>query len=111
MIAKTSSNSSLKLHQNPQNLPQECTALAYNLYSTGETEELILYPEESPCHDTGTAKSVINVTLLPCPDGFILQHDGRCVCEERLHDFNISCTIEKDVYLTKHADSVFWMGH
>ena len=109
ITASTSSNSSLRLQQNPQNLPQTCTGLTYNLYSTQEREELILFPE-GPCHDTGSARVVFNVKLRPCPDGFIQQSDGHCVCDERLQDYNVSCTIDEDVYLTKNAGSEFWMG-
>ena len=107
--AITSSNSSLALLQNPQHLPRHCSNLTYNLYSTVENEELVLYPE-GPCHDTGLAKITINVTLLPCPDGFIQWSNGRCECEEILLDYNMSCIINEDFHFIKKAGSFFWMG-
>ena len=105
----TSSTARLKLLQNPQHLPRYCSNLDYNLYSTKENEVVVLYPE-GPCNDTGNARVAINITLLPCPDGFILAPDGHCVCEERLRLTNVSCIIDEDVHLTRKAGSAFWMG-
>ena len=48
--------------------------------------------------------------LRPCPDAFVLTSDGHCTCEERLHKFNVSCTIDEDVILVKKAGAGFWMG-
>ena len=42
----------LELNQSVQALPQKCTDLGYNLYSTEEHDQLILYPN-STCRDTG----------------------------------------------------------
>ena len=69
---------------------------------------MVLYPD-GPCRDTGTARVVIDVTLLPCPDGFT-QSGEICTCEDRLRDYPINCTIADTPYLTKTADSNFWIG-
>lgn len=78
VTAITSPTASLKLLQNPQHLPGQCSNLTYNLFSTEESEVVILYPE-GPCHDSGFARVVINLMLLSCPDGFILASNGQCV--------------------------------
>ena len=83
VTAITSPTASLKLLQSPQHLPQY-GHLIYNLFSINEEEEMVLYPE-GPCHDTGNARVIINLTLLPCPDGFILASDGHCVCVKRYY--------------------------
>jgi hypothetical protein len=59
---------------------------------------------------TGNARVTINVTLLPCPGGFVLVPDGQCVCEERLRQYNVSCTIDEGVHFTKKVSSKFWLG-
>ena len=109
VTAIISPTASLKLGQNLNTLPARCSSLTYNLYSTNSNEELILYPEGS-CRDTGFSRASINLTLLPCPDGFVLASDGQCVCEGRLRQYNVSCTIDEDVYFTKKLGSEFWMG-
>ena len=109
VTAITSSTATLKLLQSPQNLAQYCSNLTYNLYSTKEKEEVVLYPD-GPCRDIGSARVVINLTLLPCPDGFALASNGHCLCAERLQEYNISCTIDEDFYLTKGAISESWIG-
>jgi predicted outer membrane repeat protein len=109
VTALTSPTASFKQLQNPQNLPSSCSNLTYNLFSTEESEVVTLYPE-GPCHDTGNAGVVLNFTLLPCPDGFVPAPDGRCTCEGRLREYNVSCTIDEDIQLTRSAGSQFWMG-
>ena len=32
------------------------------------------------------------------------------MCEEILHEYNVSCTIDENFYLTRKAGSEFWMG-
>ena len=72
-------------------------------------KSMVLYPD-GPCRDTGTARVVINVTLLPCPDGFT-QSGEICTCEDRLHDYLVNCTIADIPYLTKTvANFNFWIS-
>ncbi len=70
--------------QKRQTLSNECTTLKYNIYSSSDTEQVILYPE-GPCHDKGLARVVIDVTLEPCPTAFVLSNE-ECICEERLRE-------------------------
>ena len=58
----------------------------------------------------GMPKLSSNITLLPCPDGFVLEADGHCACEDRLREYDLSCTIDEDIFLTRRVGSVFWMG-
>ena len=109
VTAVTSHTARLKIGQNPQHLPRYCSNLTFNLFSTKLSENLILYPE-GPCHDSGFASVIFNLTILPCPDGFGMTPDGQCVCEERLRNYDVSCIIDKDVHLMKKAGSEFWLG-
>ena len=84
-----------------------CSQISYNLYSTEDFEELVLYPD-GPCRDTGVATAIINVTLLPCPAGF-QKSEEKCVCEERLQAYNVSCTIDRDISIMRRAGSRVWI--
>ena len=106
--AKVRESARLGLNQSSQVLQQQCVALEYNIYSTEEYEELILYPE-GPCRDTGLARAVIGVTLLPCPDGFV-QSAERCICEKRLQACNARCTIGDEIYVTRTTGFDFWVS-
>ena len=108
VTAITSSTARLETYQTSQPLPGYCHSLPYTVYSNKSHEQLVLYLD-GPCKDTGTARVVINVTLLPCPDGFT-QSGEICTCEDRLHDYPINCTIADTPYLTKTGDSHFWIG-
>ena len=83
------------------------SALTYNIYSTEDREEVTLYTE-GPC-TTGVARAIINVTLSPCPDGF-MKHNEFCVCEERLQEYNANCTIDEDVSIVRNAGSKYWVS-
>ena len=52
---------------------------------------MVMCPD-GPCRDSGLASVIINATILPCPDGFT-QKDEVCICDNRLHKYNVSCTI------------------
>ena len=108
VIAKTSETARLKLNQSNQILSNNCSGLYYTLYSTKSTEKLVLYPE-GPCRDTGLAKAVIKVSLLPCPDAFILS-DEECVCEERLQQLDAECVIDEEIYIIRRNGSNFWIN-
>ena len=61
------------------------------MYSTEQVEQLVLYPDEA-CRDTGLAQAIVNVTFLPCPDGFV-QSGDQCVCEKRLQTYTDQCIV------------------
>ena len=108
VTAITSSTARLETYQTSQTLPDYCAPLSYTVYSNKSHEQVVLYPD-GPCRDTGVARVVIDVTLLPCPDGFN-QSGEICTCEDRLHDYPVNCTIADIPYLTKKGDLNFWMG-
>ena len=106
VTATTIPNSRLSPNQQP--LPQLCSHLTYNIYSKESHINLILYPD-GPCRDTGTARMVINVTLLPCPDAFF-QDGDQCVCEDRLQSYGANCTLGDEIAIIRKAGSKFWMS-
>ena len=93
VTAITSSTARLETYQTSQPLPDYCAPLSYTVYSIESHEQVVLYPD-GPCRDTGTARVVIDVTLLPCPDGFT-QSSEICTCEDRLHGYisSVSCQL------------------
>ena len=95
-----------RLKESQTLLPPACTRLAYNFYSTEKRDQLILYPN-GPCRDTGLARAVINVTLLPCPHAFN-QSRFDCVCEKRLQTY-ADCFVDDYTYIRRKASSRFWM--
>ena len=106
-ITAVSATSRLNSEQSSQTLEPECSTLPYNLYSTQDTNQLILYPD-GPCRDTGLARVVVNVRFRQCPDGFMKSGDS-CVCEERLNEYNASCTVNDNVTISRQAGSEFWV--
>ena len=108
VTAITSSTARLETYQTSQPLPYYCIPLSYTVYSNESHEQVVLYPD-GPCKDTGEARVVIDVNLLPCPDGFT-QSGEICTCEDRLHDYPVNCTIADTPYLTKTTGLDFWMG-
>ena len=98
----------MEINQTSQYLPDQCNILPYTLYSTESHEEVVLYPD-GPCRDSGLASVIINATILPCPDGFT-HKDEVCICDNRLHKFNVSCTIGKIPQVTKAVDTKLWVG-
>ena len=108
VTAVTSSTARLETYQTSQPLPDYCAPLSYTVYSNESHEQVVLYPD-GPCRDTGTARVVIDVALLPCPDGFT-QSGEICTCEDRLHDYPVNCTIARPPYITKTEGLDFWIG-
>ncbi len=106
--AKTLQTGRLGLNQAIQTLrSMNCFNLSYAIYSVADFEELTLYPD-GPCQDTGLAKAVVSVTLLPCPDGFI-QFNEECICEKILQEHNAACIIDEDILIVRKAGAKFWI--
>ena len=108
IYSTTSSTARFLTNQRSQSLFPNCTTLSYTLYSSEDTEELMLYPA-GPCRDTGLARAIVNVTFWPCPDGFS-KYGEKCDCEERLQPYDANCIIDDDNIITKGADASFWIG-
>ena len=105
---KTSPTARLKLHQSLQILNEYCTSLDFNVYSTNKHELVVLYPS-GPCRDIGLARAIINITFLPCPNGFS-EHNELCICEKRLREFAVNCTIDDDIFIVKEPGTVLWVS-
>ena len=106
-ITAISATSRLNSDQSSQTLEPECSTLWYNLYSTQDTDQLILYPD-GPCRDTGVARAVVNVVFKLCPDGFMKSGEN-CVCEEILNEYNANCIINDNPTISRQAGSEFWV--
>ena len=101
----------LRPNQSEQALPEECTELKYNLYSTKEDEKLLLFTNSS-CRDTGLASAIVNVKFRVCPKAFILSGD-QCVCEKRLQVYEAKCKIydkENEIFILRSAGQNFWVS-
>ena len=106
-ITALSATSRLNSDQSLQTLESECSMLSYNLYSIQDTDQLVLYPD-GPCRDTGLARAIVDVMFTPCPDGFMKSGEN-CVCEEKLNEYNASCTINDSATISRKAGSEFWV--
>ena len=101
----------LELNQSVQALPEECTELKYNLYSTKEDEKLLLFTN-STCRDIGFSLAVVHAKFRGCPKAFILSGD-QCVCEKRLQAYEAKCKIydeEDEIFILKSAGQNFWVS-
>ena len=97
--------SRLKLSESTQILYSYCTQLSYTIYSTQDSEDIKLHIDGT-CKENNLDSAVLHVTLLPCPEAFALSGD-ECTCEERLHQYNATCTIGDRFTITRSA---FWMS-
>ena len=108
--AESSPTTRLQLEQDAKVLHRNCTTLFYTLYSTEEHGELVLYPDNGGCRDTGLARAIMNVTFLKCPDAFNQTQDY-CTCEDRLLEYGAECVISDTEFLIKKkAESTFWVN-
>ena len=86
---------------------KECTSITYRLFNKNSTTTLILFPDDGPCRDTTLSQRRIEISFLPCPNGFTL-NGLECVCEERLQCYTSNCNVE-DNSILRYSNS-FWMG-
>ena len=111
ITASTSQTTSrLKLNESTQTLLDGCTRLTYKIYSNNGQEEM-KFQLHGLCEEAGfdTNQTILYVTLLPCPDAFMLS-DDECTCEKRLHQYNVTCTINTKFAIARNPGSTFWMG-
>ena len=106
--ARTSLENDIKVSpsQRIQSTGKECTPITYQLSSDKDSIKLVLFPD-GPCRDTGDSRTEIDITFLPCPDGFTLEGSD-CVCEERLQQYTTNCSVDVG-YIVRDANT-FWMG-
>ena len=91
--------------QSIQATKHTCTNITYSLFSSNNFTILTLYPD-GPCRDIGIARREIEVTFLPCPDGFMLS-GSECICEERLQHFTTSCSVDDSKI--QRSRNTFWI--
>ena len=111
VTALTGINARIHLKQVTQTIPNKCSKLSYNFYSSQGHDELRLTTGGS-CGDVGTVQVVIGVVLLPCPHPLI-QLNEDCTCHKRLMKFpNVKCTSEESgkTLITKSPGGSFWIG-
>ena len=106
VTARTSVTAKLKSNQTSQTLSENCSILTYNLHSTENNEELVLYPD-GLCSDKG--KITVKVQLEDCPPGFTLSKD-ECICDKRLMQYNLTCTIDEDILIMRYSGSRLWVS-
>ena len=92
--------------QRIQQTGKECTELAYRLFSGFNNTSITLFPNSGMCRGIEKFGTHINVTFLPCPDGFILR-GSECVCEYRLQQFNATCNVDNNSI--ERTSNSFWM--
>ena len=86
-----------------QESKRSCTRLQYSISSISEYEVIQLVP-------AGVSRHIffadINVTLLACPPGFVLQKaTSECDCHPLLNQYNVTCNIDNQT-ITK-ADTAW----
>ena len=106
VTARTSVTARLKSNQTSQTLSKNCSILTYNLYSTENNEELVLYPD-GLCSDKG--KITVKVRFEDCPPGFTLSKD-ECICDKRLMQYNLTCTIDEGIFIVRYSGSRLWVN-
>ena len=93
--------------QRVQGTGKQCTPITYRLFGRVNMTTVTLFPDDSICRGIGMSRIEIDVTFLPCPDGFVLV-GSECICEERLMQFNVSCRVD-DSSIERTTNS-FWIG-
>ena len=106
VTARTSVTARLKSNQTSLTLSENCSILTYNLYSTESNEELVLYPD-GLCSNKG--KITVKVQFGDCPPGFTLSKD-ECICDKRLMQYNLTCTIDEDIFIVRYSGSRLWVS-
>ena len=110
ILAEVQKTARLKLNQNSRQIEPNCSTLSYNMYSTEDTEQLVLFPDKT-CRNTGLSVVIVNVTFDDCPVGFMLSGD-QCSCDKRLQKFTNQCIVgDHNHYITREFDSRFWVGY
>ena len=120
-----------QLQQSQATVPDNCTTLTYTIQSDSEEVVMVLtanevavtgYPNTTYVYkmisnyrldgtisrDLLSIPLYVNITLLPCPLGFMLSgHPGKCVCDAKLQQNNITCDINDQ---TVHRSGTVWVN-
>ena len=92
-----------------QDTGKTCTPVSYRLKSENDTTSFNLFPDDGPCRSIGMSTATVNITFLPCPNGFELK-GPECDCEERLRvtEHDITCNVDDSTIFRQ--SNTFWMG-
>ena len=93
----SSTGSSLLTGQVTQ-IPNVCTNVSFQIYSSRSTEELVLFAD-GPCKDAELSKMKVSVNFLPCscPIGFVPSNafngvlSCRCACDSQISPYVMEC--------------------
>ena len=86
-----------------------CTNITYSLLAEKNTTVVTLFPNNGPCSNYGIGRTSINVTFLPCPNGFT-KTGSECVCDKRLQRFNALCHVNNKIIQWTSTSNHFWVG-
>ena len=109
----TSESSALGEGQLTQYVTNTCSKIEFEVSSSNDSEEIILYPE-GPCKDIGISKKRVIVSFLPCtcPIGF-KENKGvntkcECICDDVISSLQATCDIESNSVI-RHTN--FWLTY
>lgn len=88
-----------------QTINNMCTNVSYRVWSSSQSETVILYVE-GPCKDEGNGSHSIQINFTDCPLGFDLKFDI-CSCDQRLVQYTNTCDIDSE---TIERSTNFWIG-
>ena len=101
---------SIDAEKHIQDTGKTCTSISYRLKSKINTTRFTLFPDDGPCRGIGMSTASVNITFLPCPDGFQLA-GSQCICEERLRihpEYEVTCNVDDETIY--RPSNTFWMG-
>ncbi len=87
----------------------QCEEVPYHVFSTQSEATLILEPDR-PCGQSLFSTITVNITVIPCSNGFE-QIKDRCVCDRRLTEYlNITVCDVDSQFITKKRSSI-WLRY
>ena len=86
---------------------KQCTPIRYRFFASVKKTNVTLFPNNCISGVREMSSIKLNITFLPCPDGFALE-GSKCTCEERLTQFNVSCHVD-DSSIERTTNS-YWIG-
>ena len=95
--------------QHIQSTTNECSPIKFRLFSTEDNITVVLFPNNSPCRDTGRSHREIKVTFDQCPPAFSIK-GAECACDERLisSQYTTECSVDDNSVM--RSSNTFWMG-
>ena len=94
--------------QTSQQTNASCTNLTYTVFSMNSSVRISLNVG-GRCSTTGN-KLILNVSLKPCPNGFVISKNlRRCVCAEQLRPYTNTCSIDDETI--SRTNNYFWVNY